>query len=133
MELCISCALSNMNELTVCTGYLFVFGTALNRITIMLLFDFISCYLVRMIFFYFISYFVRMKFQRLVLKINLHTFVKVWQYPKLSYVINFSSTLTIMLCNRGVSRGEGCTCTRYYLHCKNLMICNFRRHLGDEK
>ena len=119
MELCISCALSNMNELTVCTGYLFVFGTALNRITIMLLFDFISCY------------FVRMKFERLVLKINLHTFVKVWQYPKLSYVINFSSTLTIMLCNRGVSRGEACT--RYYLHCKNLMICNFRRHLGDEK
>lgn len=88
----ISCASSNMKGRAVCGGYLFVFWTTLNRITIILFFDFISCYL------------VRMKCERLVLKINLHQFVKVWQYPKLSDLFNFSLTLTIMLCNRGVRK-----------------------------
>ena len=88
----ISRALPNIKGPTLCRGYLFVFWTEISKITIILFFDLINHYL------------TKMKCERMVLKSNLHQFVDIWQYHKLNQVFNLYSTLTIILCNRGVRR-----------------------------
>lgn len=88
----ICCAWPNLKGITVYCDYLFVFETKINRITVILFFDLVSHCL------------IKMKCERLVLKISLHQFVDVWQYHKLNGIFNFSLTLTIMLCNRWVRK-----------------------------
>lgn len=88
----IGCASPNIKGLTICWGNLFVFWTEIIIITTIL-------------FLYLISHnFAKRKCEKLVFKIDLHQFVDVWRYPKLSDVFNFFSTVNIMLHNRGVRK-----------------------------